>query len=43
MEQFQILEPLGHGKFGKVFKCQHIASKKLYALKAISKKQLKKS
>ena len=36
LEQFEILEKIGEGSFGKVFKARHKKSKKIYALKKVS-------
>ncbi|KAM3129044.1 hypothetical protein pb186bvf_018822 [Paramecium bursaria] len=40
IDQFQIIDMIGHGKFGKVFKCQHHQTKKLYAIKMINKRKI---
>lgn len=35
LEQFEILEKIGEGTFGKVFKARHRTSQKIYALKKV--------
>jgi serine/threonine protein kinase len=37
---FEIIKTLGSGAFGKVFLARHIATNKMYALKALKKKTL---
>ncbi|CAK71906.1 unnamed protein product (macronuclear) [Paramecium tetraurelia] len=41
LQYFQVLEQIGSGKFGKVYKCLLNQTKKLYAIKMIDKLKLK--
>ncbi|CAD8160726.1 unnamed protein product [Paramecium pentaurelia] len=43
LEYYQVLEQIGSGKFGKVYKCLLNQTKKLYAIKMIDKLYLKKN
>ena len=38
---FNIVQKLGRGAFGNVFKAQHKLTKKVYAIKEIEKKKIK--
>jgi len=42
IQGYKILEVLGKGSFGKVFKVLRISDNKIYALKLIQKEQVKK-
>lgn len=35
LDQFEILDKIGEGSFGKVFKARNRKSKKIYALKKV--------
>ena len=37
LEDFKLIKIVGKGTFGKVFLCEHIKTKKLYAMKSIRK------
>ena len=37
LEDFKLIKIVGKGTFGKVFQCQHIKTKKIYAMKCIRK------
>ena len=39
-EEYQVLEELGRGRFGTVFRCFHRTSNKFYAAKLIEKRRL---
>ncbi|CAD8078917.1 unnamed protein product [Paramecium sonneborni] len=43
LEYYSVLEQIGSGKFGKVYKCLLYSTKKVYAIKMIDKVQIKKN
>ena len=42
-KNFEIIEPLGQGTFGKVFKVKKIGTEKIYAMKVLKKSVLVKN
>ena len=40
LDDFDLINVLGHGAYGKVFKVKHVVTGKVYALKAINKDML---
>lgn len=41
LEDFQLVKPIGSGRFGKVFLSRHKTTKTIYALKKMSKRLIK--